>query len=208
MVLECPHTKAELIGGGVTSVAMGGVFAGLVFAGEKLSGGAEWATTAARLATSLLGYSSDILFAKRCFHDASSDAVIVYGYNRTGYIKRLKWLARSFFSLTFVKYVVVAVLDAIVTGKLVQTFKQALDKRDILTNKEKIRNTVIAVVVSGITFALYVNLLQFKWAYASGDNDLLITIILSMWLTLLLLLPAAEDARDKARDKGRDKGRE
>ena len=201
MVLECPHTNAELIGGGATSVAMGAIFAALVFAGEKLAKGAEWVATAARLATSLLGYCSDILFAKRCFHDASSDVVIVYGYDRRGWNKRLKWLAKSFLTLTFVKYVVVAVLDSIVTGKLVQKFKQALDDKDILTKYEKLRNTALAVFVSGLTFALYVNLLQFKWVYSSGNNDLLITIILSMWLTVMLLLPAAVETAKEAKAK-------
>ena len=71
----------------------------------------------------ILSYSLDIIFAKTHF----GDIVVPYGE----YTKRLTYLAKSYFSSQFYKFILTIVLDFIIIDALLKIIKKKLDEYNI-----------------------------------------------------------------------------
>nr|WRJ69598.1 hypothetical protein TetV2_00149 [Oceanusvirus sp.] len=175
----------EMFHGVIVSGVSGVGYAAFVWVGEKLSKDPRWVTPTASVLFNVIGYIFDILIAKKCYVDHSTGVLKILRYDTKGWIDRLKWLIRSFATLTFVKYCLLTVLDTLMVTKLLERAKRIMNDNDVLTKHKAIRNAAASVLISLITFNLYVNILRFRWAYSAGPDDLVITVILVMWMSLL-----------------------
>jgi hypothetical protein len=144
---------------------------------------------------SAIGYIIDILFAKKCFIDHSTGVMNLYKYTREGLVDRLKWLIRSFATLSFLKYGMLTLLDTLLVTKLLERTKRLMEDNKILVNHKAIRNAAASVIITSITFNLFVNILRFKWVYTSGPDDIILNTIIVMWMSLLFFY---EDTRGVA----------
>lgn len=173
--------KLELRLGFMTSVASGGLNAGLLFyAGVKDWDPKVWFPVII-FCVGLLGHALDILLAKRCFGTWTTPSRnVILGFTPSDVGKRVVWYLRSLVSMSFVRHLMLALLDALVVGKLTEITSERMDRAGFKV-ASKLRDPLIAVFIGLITFNLYVNVLRFAWVYET-EPDLSITVIVSMWL--------------------------
>ena len=124
----------------------------------------------------LLGYSLDILFAKKYFYGKEVP------YSDMPY--RLLWWMKSFSSPIFFKFIVTIIIDMILFTVLLRTILKTLDEKEI---KFKYRDVLVAAAVTTVTFVLYVNYLRFKWAYLMKTSPIMDMVILA-WSGLSMIL--------------------
>ena len=130
----------------------------------------------------LVGYVLDLLFAKRKLYmkDENGKPKLIKNFN-----DRVIFLLFSFYSKYFFKFLILCIIDTAIGLILLKYSILMLDKHKILVDF-KYRNLLLALIIPGITFGLYVNQLRFNWAYEFKEN-LILSIIMYMWLTIILL---------------------
>lgn len=130
----------------------------------------------------LVGYVLDLLFAKRKLYmkDENGKPKLIKNFNN-----RVIFLLFSFYSKYFFKFLILCIIDTAIGLILLKYSILMLDKHKILVDF-KYRNLLLALIIPGITFGLYVNQLRFNWAYEFKEN-LILSIIMYMWLTIILL---------------------
>ena len=130
----------------------------------------------------LVGYVLDLLFAKRKLYmkDINGKPKLIKKFN-----DRVIFLLFSFYSKYFFKFLILCIIDTAIGLILLKYAILMLDKYKILVDF-KYRNLLLALIIPGITFGLYVNQLRFNWAYEFKEN-LILSIIMYMWLTIILL---------------------
>ena len=130
----------------------------------------------------LVGYVLDLLFAKRKLYmkDENGKPKLIKNFN-----DRVIFLLFSFYSKYFFKFLILCIIDTAIGLILLKYAILMLDKHKILVDF-KYRNLLLALIIPGITFGLYVNQLRFNWAYEFKEN-LILSIIMYMWLTIILL---------------------
>lgn len=138
----------------------------------------------------ILGYSSDIVFAKYAFRIEQKggkifDGPVAYGDYKT----RFKWLWKSFFRRQFFRYMITILIDTLVSLSLLKWVIQELDRRDI-QREFKYRNVIVAGFVAIFTFFLYTNVLRFDWAYSDKEIPMM-NIVVMMWVTIVLMIYAS-----------------
>ena len=174
--------KAELRWGFLTSLVSGGLNAAVLFYAGFKGWDPQVSYPVIMFTVGLLGHALDILVAKRCFggwRDPSK--VRILGYSSRDFARRLAWYGRSLVSMSFVRHLMVALLDALVVGKLTEITTDRLDRGKVWTSHKWIRDPLVATFIGLITFNLYVNVLRFAWVY-QNDPNISVTVIVSMWL--------------------------
>ena len=191
-VLDPKYTfSEEKIRGIITSIISGGI-----------SGGINFGLTAAGLSStlsaflglyligSILGYTFDILFAKKNFTIAS-------GYNgQSGpyrgpvpykdIITRVMWMLSSFVDKHFFRYVITVLIDTLIGIVILRAVIDFMNQRNFMMDFVY-RDALVAGAISISTFILYNNVLRFDWAY-SDTNDPTMNIMILMWSTLILVI--------------------
>lgn len=179
--------KKELRWGFLTSIASGGINAGSLFYASSRGWDTRTAFPVIIFCVGLIGHAMDILIAKRCFSGwKDPDKVEIYGYGPYDWGRRAAWYGRSLVSMSFVRHLMIALLDALVVGKLTEISTSKLDESGGLSwISKKLRDPLVATFIGLITFNLYVNVLRFAWVYQS-DPDVIITIMVSVWLVFVV----------------------
>lgn len=177
--------RQELRRGGIASLVVGTLYsAGTVATSYYAPERSAQVIPILSVFFSLVSYVADILFAKKCFKSFDSDDGEVIGYGSSTLVRRATWLLNSLMTMSFVRTVLIAVLDAVLNSKLIARGKKFLDRNGVFANNKKIRDTVLVLLVGSVTFNLYVNALRFQWSY-SDEGELTTTLLVLMWLTLL-----------------------
>jgi hypothetical protein len=163
---------AEKLRGMVMSLVASVASNGLNIFGQSILGMSPLVSTTIFLQVfgNLLVYVLDILFAKE----------IING-ERVSYLDagtRLRWMLKSFFKSTFLKYIITILIDSIILVEMLDFGIFVCEKNGI---RFKFRNEIIAGLISIVTFILWVNALRFNWAYAETENATL-NIIIIAWL--------------------------
>lgn len=182
----------EKIRGALTSVASG-MTSGLLNVMGVSVGLSPIASTVifTYLVGSILGYVTDVLFAKRSFQLTADGPMTIVPYSQ--FAPRIAWMLRSFIGRQFYRYVITVLLDTLIGVAILSATVRFLDQRQMF-KEFKYRDAVIAVIVSVFTFFLYVNILRFDWAYSDKDDPFL-NIVVLMWSTLVLMIFAVTSAR-------------
>lgn len=174
--------KKELRWGFLTSILSGGTNAAALFYAGYKGWDPKVSYPLIMFVVGLFGHALDILIAKRCFGDwRNPGQVNILGYTAADFARRVAWYARSLVSMSFVRHLMLAMLDALVVGKLTEIATEKLDAHRAWVDQKWIRDPLVATFIGLITFNLYVNVLRFAWVYNS-DPNLSITVIVSMWL--------------------------
>jgi hypothetical protein len=133
----------------------------------------------------VLGYSLDILLAKRDF------GRIPVSYTDFG--TRARWLARSFAHRHFFRFVVTVIIETLTTLAMFGAVVRALDARGILL-AWPLRDSAVAIAVAFLNFWLFGNVLRFDWAYNEAENPVLNVVVL-LWMTLSMMVFASTYAQ-------------
>jgi len=135
---------------------------------------------------SIIAYSLDILFAKQEFLIKTAQDVkgklIYMPYSQMKF--RFIWLFKSFFSMTFYKFLVTMVIDTLMGIAILSSILRVLYSSNI---EFMFMETIIAGFVALGTFILYNNVLRFDWAYKEQVNPV-IDILVLMWASLIILI--------------------
>lgn len=135
---------------------------------------------------SLIAYSLDILFAKQSFiigrigDLGKKTAMIPY----SDLLFRIRWLFKSFFSMTFYRFIITVVIDTLIGIAILSSILNVLNSSGV---HFWLRDTIIAGLVALVTFILYNNVLRFDWAYKDQSNPI-IDIMVLMWASLVILI--------------------
>lgn len=194
--------RTELRWGVLTSVLTGGAGVALVLYG----GQREWPAPAlpfVMFGVSLASHFLDIVVAKRCFGEWGGRKVSVLGFTRPDMLKRLAWYGRSLVSMSFVRFVMIGLLDSLVVARLSEIAGKKLDEWRFGVGWRKLRDPLLVIFIGALTFNLYVNTLRFDWAYSNAPNQA-ITVLVCMWLVGVIYyqLPAGGGACE-----GKEKGK-
>ena len=186
----------ELFRGGIASLVSSALSNGMNIMGTRLMGLTPDMSSFIFLSIfgNLLGYSLDILFAKRCFEKEEIPIT---------YLKyRFLWWLKSFTTPVFMKFFVVVIIDLILFTILLRTSLKTLDEKGI---KFRFRDAIVAAVISIVTFVLYVNFLRFKWAYVMNTNPVIDMVILA-WssTTVILYFMFTRDDRLELKHRGEE----
>lgn len=132
----------------------------------------------------VLGFMGDYVFAKTHF----GGVPVPYGAIAT----RVGHALRALLSKAFVRFGVVTVIDGLVLTSLLEAVITYL--RGVRFPEFPGRNAAIGLALSGLSFMLYVNTLRFEWAYADvpGPPGLILDVIMTMWLTMVILFFVSE----------------
>lgn len=173
----------EKLRGAVSALVAGSAGTGAVVVGTTVLGLSAPASTLlfSYALGGLLGYSLDILIAKRDFHSSPVP------YSDLG--TRARWLLRSFAHRYFYRFVVTIVIETLTTLAMLGAVVRAMDAHHILTDWP-LRDSVVAVAVAFANFWLFGNVLRFDWAYREVENPLFNVVVL-LWMTLSMLVFAA-----------------
>ena len=168
----------------LTSVASGGISAGMNYVGTAVLGMNPVLSAAVFLYSlgSLLSYSFDILYAKREFHGRA----LPYSAQR----ERWAYLARSFRRKQFYRFVITLILETVVSVCVLRAVLDQLDRMRVWTatpRARRLRDVAAALAVALAVFLLFANVLRFDWAYRDDDNPTMNMIVL-MWTTLALVV--------------------
>jgi hypothetical protein len=168
----------------LTSVASGGISAGLNYAGTAVLGLSPVVSAALFLYSlgSLLSYSFDILYAKREFQGR----VLPYSAQR----ERWAYLLRSFRRKQFYRFVVTLVLETLVSVCVLRALIAQLNRMRVLVSSpraRRVRDVAASLAVALLVFLLFANVLRFDWAYRDEDNPTM-NIVVLMWTTLVLVV--------------------
>jgi hypothetical protein len=193
---------------GLLTSAVSGVTANLLnFVGMKYMGLSVQISSIVflQILGNILGYALDILFAKSQFRIRNYRGAGAYEgpipYRELG--TRIRWLARSFFSKQFYRFIVTVIIDTLVSLAILNWTIKAFDAKHFLS-EWKYRNFVLAGLTAVATFFLYVNILRFDWAYSDSDVPMFNVIVL-MWVTMVLMIyavtykPPTQDAGENTK---------
>lgn len=179
----------EKFRGAVASAASGSVAGALNILGTSVMGLNPLLSAAVFLygTGSVIGYTADILFAKRHFRLPGGSDEVVVPYADLGV--RAKWLARSFLSKKFYRYLVTVLLDTLVGLAVLRALIDLADRKRWLQDKKKWRDAGFAIFVALFTFFLYNNILRFDWAYRDSEEPIMNLVVL-FWATMVLMIYA------------------
>lgn len=207
----------EKLRGIATSLISGGTAGALNFALTAAGLGPELsALIGLYVIGSLVGYSLDILFAKRNFpitstsNAASSGSGSGSGKGKTkdnttttttamlpvaytDFAVRGAWLLKSLVGKHFYRFAITVLLDTMIGIILLQAVVRAMDDRKFLVDFAY-RDALAAGAIGVFTFFLYNNILRFDWAYSNIDDPVLNVTIL-MWTTLAMIVFAVNHNR-------------
>lgn len=180
--------RAELRLGFVTSIFVGIVYAGTIATASYTGLNQKIAIPVVTFVMNMLGYGTDILIAKRCFNDWDDpSSVSILHFSREDFAERWRWFLRSFVSMMFIRNIVLSLLDALLVAKLSELTTTKLDEVDFMTDQKRVRNILVPLFVSLVTFNLFVNALRFAWVYQI-DPDIGLTTLIMFWLVFVIFM--------------------
>jgi hypothetical protein len=136
---------------------------------------------------SIVSYLLDIVLAKRCFESWSGDGrVQVIGIKAGEFRDRLAWCGRSLLSMSFLRFLALALLDSLVINMLTKFATAKLDKLKVAVEHKRWRDPVVLFLIGAITFNLYVNVMRFTWVYTPTPSPM-VTLIICMWLAFTVV---------------------
>ena len=191
-VLDPKHTfSEEKIRGIVTSIASGGISGGINF-GLTAAGlsGTLSAFIGLYLIGSILGYTFDILFAKKFFKLPKGYEGIQGPYKGPVHYRdlytRFMWLLSSFKGKQFFRYIITVIIDTLIGIVILRAVIEFMNRKKFLM-EFAYRDAIVAGLISVGTFILYNNVLRFDWAYSDVDDPIM-NIMVLMWSTLILVI--------------------
>lgn len=179
--------KKELRAGFLTSMAMGSVMSATLFYASHRGWNTDVAYPVIMFTTNVIGFALDILVAKRCFNSWSDPKTVeIYGYRGADWGRRAAWYGRSVLSMSFVRNLMLSLLDVLVISNLSKIAVHKLRGTWLAERvPKKVLDPVVTILMGLLTFNLFVNALRFSWAYQS-EPDTLVTVVLAMWLVFVL----------------------
>jgi hypothetical protein len=137
-----------------------------------------------------LGYSLDVLFAKRDFAqrttaEGNAPKPVRVLYSDLG--RRARWLARSFTRRYFVRFIVTVIIETLTGLVMLDAAIRAMDRYAVLPEHRLARDAAAAVVVTVVNFFLFGNILRFDWAYREVENPTMNIAVLA-WLGVSMLV--------------------
>jgi hypothetical protein len=180
---------AEKLRGALASLLSGGTASSLTLYGVVGMGLSAPLSTLyfTYLLGGVLGYSLDILLAKRDFVVDGGAAPVRVPYRDLG--TRLRWLLRSFAHRYFFRFVVTVIIETLTSLAMLAALIRAMNAHAFLPGW-KLRDPIVAVAVAFLNFWLFGNVLRFDWAYREAEQPVLNVVVL-MWMTLGMLVFAA-----------------
>lgn len=134
-----------------------------------------------------LGYSLDIVFAKRDFLMPGAKNALPSPLPYSDLSKRFRWLLRSFGHRYFLRFIVTIIIETLTGLAMLDSLIRAMNARRVLMDHPLIRDATLAVLVAVVTFFLFGNILRFDWAYQDVDNPTM-TIVVLAWLGVSMLV--------------------
>ena len=131
----------------------------------------------------LLGYSLDIMVAKRDF--GTEGVPLPYA----DLAARGKWLLRSFGRRYFFRFVVTIIIETLTTLAMIGAVLRSMDAHRLLTDWP-LRDAAVALTTAFVNFWLFGNVLRFDWAYREVENPVLNVVVL-LWMALSALVFAS-----------------
>lgn len=153
------------------------------------------ASAVTTLAANLLGYSLDVMFAKRAFGDLSGRGgpdVLLESVR-----EKALWLARSLASFTFVRFLITVAIEIVITVFLLRYLTAALDDAGVLAGW-KWRDTVLSAAIAAVLFGLFVNRIRFDWAYVMPPDPSMDILMMIWFSTLVVSYIVYEKVREDA----------
>lgn len=153
------------------------------------------ASAVTTLAANLLGYSLDVMFAKRAFGDLSGRGgpdVLLESVR-----EKALWLARSLASFTFVRFLITVAIEIVITVFLLRYLTAALDDAGVLAGW-KWRDTVLSAAIAAVLFGLFVNRIRFDWAYVMPPDPSMDILMMIWFSTLVVSYIVYEKVREEA----------
>ena len=127
----------------------------------------------------LIGYSLDILFAKKTF------GTIEIPYGKMN--ERINILINQYYlSPKLIKYLMVVVIDNIFNIIVVRYLINKLNHHKILTNF-KYRDIFLVFLVFGFSFIIYSHNLRFLWAYQEKTSLFLNILVTSIFISSIII---------------------
>jgi hypothetical protein len=189
-----PGSSKEKFIGTIVSIVVGGIAFAVLFIFEILGISTESAVVYTSIISNFVGYTGDILIAKQCFDEwepigepswfNDKGKYVPVQYDQWDVEKRFIWYIKSLASKSFIRFLLITVIDTLVSLAIIDLVIRSLEKANI---NFKFRNSVIAVLVSILVFQVFVNDLRFRFAYTRSQN-LTDDILLFTWASLALLI--------------------
>ena len=127
----------------------------------------------------LIGYSLDILFAKKTFRN------IEIPYEKMN--ERIKILINQYYlSPKLIKYLMVIIIDNIFNIIVVRYLINKLNHYKILTNF-KYRDIFLVFLVFGFSFIVYSHNLRFLWAYQEKTTLFMNILVTSIFISSIII---------------------
>ena len=166
---------AEKFRGMITSVTAGTVV-GMAVAAS--SGAPDFVLPIIYGLGHVLGYSLDIIFAKRAFAQAPGKAPVDVPYSAI--LKRGHLLAMSIPTLKTARFTATVFFDTLMTTLMFKITCYAL--KDTWLGRWRWRDAAISTVISVTTFVLYVNKTRFDYAYKDR-----VPLIHDVWMIIAMV---------------------
>jgi hypothetical protein len=134
------------------------------------------------LSGAALGYSADIIFAKRSFVIRGVPVELPYG----DLGRRFRWLARSVLKRYFLRFVIVIVIETLTGLAMLDALIHSMDRHRVLLEHRQLRDAAAAVSVAVVNFLLFGNVLRFDWAYQEVEHPVMNMVVL-VWLGFAMM---------------------
>ena len=151
----------------------------------------------------LLNYALDILFAKEVFMVGGKVGPVPYGDLST----RFAWLLASLSQKYFFRYIITLLIDSIIFVAIFRFVKMSVTYKQLVPQKNKVVELLVAGGISLFTFVLYMNVLRFDWAY-SHENNPILNMLVIIWLTIVVLVYVRTSTINAEVDASKDDSRQ
>lgn len=131
-----------------------------------------------------LAFTFDIIGAKKFFNGE------LVSYLDFG--TRIKWLGNALVSFNFIKFLITLIIDGTVFNTLYRMARNKLDQVEI---SFPLRDPIVGLLLSAITYTTYLAPLRFYWAYEDTTSRELDMIIIA-WASISLLLYSIMEQRN------------
>ncbi len=126
----------------------------------------------------LMVYFTDILFIQEKFNQTSSTPI------PKTLTEKLKY---SINKNIIYKFIVIVGISRIINTNMYHYIILNMNKRNLLSDKKLLRNSIVQLLVNVFTTISYMNIIKFKWAYINNEDPVLNMIIIS-WFSLSILI--------------------
>lgn len=170
--------------GTVVSIVVGFISTGILVISQTLGASIETSVLITNILGNFIGYTGDVVVAKQCFDEWDGENYIPVNFDQWDIRRRFLWYLKSLISKSFIRFILTVVIDTMVSLAIIDLVTKLLDDLKIVF---RFRNSLIAGVVSILTFQVFVNEIRFNYAYTRA-TDFTNDLIVYMWASILLIL--------------------